>query len=458
MNKSIALHRLVASLLKVDYDKDCVDLNIWIDRTTDGLLDEATNSVAQEALWPHGRKVVHIRTSNVGNLVQWIDVWNSSLPGGLHSLTNERLVVFEDQMEVSTQFWKWLKIGHTLFSNRSDIAGFALDTGERVGLQAARRKISDGTNFLSVLVGSQVFSPTAKHWVRFTFWAKKWMVSEELVMPSNNSSDRSGGCRGKNCSWIQLHNKYTSMFQDKYTVYAKFSKGQALATHLLHDSHQILARYPVVPSLFKFSAQSNIAAMHVMQSSKQVSYSTRMVRDTAVMLHANQSCQKELGWVPFMIVNEGFLPLLENWLQLIPKLLLERGHIIIQCTLFVALDDHSMLFISQTRSLPWTSRWRISSSSAANSNAELQYGSRDYFNLMGNRLKLVHEILSHGVRLALIEADQVLLRDPFDMVNALETTQLNDFVTYDDSRNQLSRLPCFGFLFIRPSANSLSVW
>lgn len=56
------------------------------------------------------------------------------------------------------------------------------------------------------------------------------------------------------------------------------------------------------------------------------------------------------------------------------------------------------------------------------------------------------------------QADQVLLRDPFQIVNALESQESHDFITYDDSKYQNSRLPCFGFMFIRPNARSMKVW
>lgn len=58
----------------------------------------------------------------------------------------------------------------------------------------------------------------------------------------------------------------------------------------------------------------------------------------------------------------------------------------------------------------------------------------------------------------LLQADQVLFEDPFKIVNAFESASMNNFITYDDSKDQKRGLPCFGFLFIRPSPDSIAVW
>ena len=57
-----------------------------------------------------------------------------------------------------------------------------------------------------------------------------------------------------------------------------------------------------------------------------------------------------------------------------------------------------------------------------------------------------------------MQADQVLLKDPFHIVNTLESRKVHDFIAYDDSKDQNQRLPCFGFIFIRSNPASQEVW
>jgi hypothetical protein len=60
--------------------------------------------------------------------------------------------------------------------------------------------------------------------------------------------------------------------------------------------------------------------------------------------------------------------------------------------------------------------------------------------------------------LIFLQVDQVLLEDPFRIVNSLESQGAHDFITYDDSKTQRERLPCFGFMFIRSTTRSQQIW
>ena len=77
MDRHGSLLRLLVSLQNSDYGRDCIDLDIWIDRTTEGLLHSPTKIVADEVHWPFGRKVVHVRSENAGlrgnNCVFYVD-------------------------------------------------------------------------------------------------------------------------------------------------------------------------------------------------------------------------------------------------------------------------------------------------------------------------------------------------------------------------------------------------
>lgn len=173
--------------------------------------------------------------------------------------------------------------------------------------------------------------------------------------------------------------------------------------------------------------------------------------EASVLLQNDTICFRQVGWTPLLIVNQGFLPIFENWLLLVRKNL-EQAELLLQCTLFVAIDQTSYDFISTLSFLPRKVRW------FTKHNSEMHYGTEVYYNLMVSRMELIQSLLSLRVNVAIIEADQVLLKDPFQVVNALESQELHDFITYDDSKDQKGSLPCFGFMFIRSSTRSREVW
>ena len=360
---------------------------------------------------------------------QWLDSWNLSVSGGLRPNISERVLFCEDDIEVSPYFWRWLKTGHTVYANRSDIAGFTLQRAALCLRACADLKggpVPDGTNFLYALVGSWGFSPTPSHWIRFTHWARSFMRHERTSKPYVDgivttswykAFENKGRCPGKNCMWTQLHIKYTTKFPDRYTVYAKCPIGQSLASNhreaglhyaqkqgnesrLVHShlAHSLLS-FPDPPSIVSWDGR---LSQSFEASEETTSHST--VVDAAVQLHANQSCQDALGWTPLMIVNEGYLVLLENWLQMLTSRLPDRGRSIRSCTLFVAIDDRSWKYMVTKDAMPWVSRWGGSSATGS----ELKYGSSSYFNLMSRRLSLINEILLRGVDVALIEVSPLM--------------------------------------------------
>ena len=51
------------------------------------------------------------------------------------------------------------------------------------------------------------------------------------------------------------------------------------------------------------------------------------------------------------------------------------------------------------------------------------------------------------------------MQNPFRIINELEATgKKHDLISYDDSKTQTQRLPCFGFLFVRPTPQLRQLW
>ena len=170
----------------------------------------------------------------------------------------------------------------------------------------------------------------------------------------------------------------------------------------------------------------------------------------ALELQENTLCRQKVGWVPLMIVNTAFLEMLHNWFLLIRKNLPLDAEDFISCTLFLCTDLKCTTKLRENFKILRTYQWMNSMAIEG----EMKYGTNIYFQVMSSRLKLVRNLLSKGVSVALIEADQVFLKNPFRVINALEDQQQHDMITYDDGRN----IPCFGFLFLRPTKQILESW
>ena len=97
--------RLFHSLLRAQYGGMVVDMLIHVDGVDeDQSLRERTVKFAQSKVWPHGEKIVTIEKEKIGLRRSWLRV----SPRRAHS----HVAIFEDDMEVSSQFYNFFKYVH----------------------------------------------------------------------------------------------------------------------------------------------------------------------------------------------------------------------------------------------------------------------------------------------------------------------------------------------------------
>ena len=238
-NRPDSLSRLLYSLKESFYYGDRVDLDVWIDRLSSGLVDNKTLQVSNDFYWRYGVKTTHVQESNVGLSTQWKTTWNASLKGSLKENTKEIAVILEDDLKVSPFFYKWLKKCHRAYGKRSDFAGCTL---QRASLCAKQCKKINGsppnttTNFLYPLIGTWGYSPSASSWVEFTNWDKNFKNKPYVkgLTPTNwyKGFERSGRCPGVKCMWEMTHIKYSDVFNKK-TAYVKCPNEKTLASNYL---------------------------------------------------------------------------------------------------------------------------------------------------------------------------------------------------------------------------------
>ena len=244
--------------------------------------------------------------------------------------------------------------------------------------------------------------------------SNKPYVPDTLLTDWYKAFERSGKCPGKNCMWTQLHLFYTALSSDKYTVYAKCESGLSLAVNHresgLHYAKKLgvdnqllrthlpsmLLHFPQSPSVLSWSgkiAGSIANSPSVAEKDQFRANESTLVLDFAIQLQASQSCKSVLGWTPIIILNKGFLPLLDNWIHVVQNI----SYNILQCSLFLTIDTESEAHLRQRYSLPWMIRW------STKHNGKMKYGTEVYANLMTSRLKLVRDMLLHGINVAILE-------------------------------------------------------
>ena len=169
-NRADALKTCLKSLDEADYDEDRVDVEVWIDRSKENVIDNKTYHVASDFRWRHGTFTVHAHAVHVGIFGQWLSTWYPSNRPGVE----ENVVYIEDDIVVSQAFYKWLKTMHSLYSSRDDVSGFALQgkiyvmSGSKAQTPLSVPKAHPV--FMYRVFGRWGFSPTRRVWKDFLDW------------------------------------------------------------------------------------------------------------------------------------------------------------------------------------------------------------------------------------------------------------------------------------------------
>ncbi|XP_060597005.1 uncharacterized protein LOC132750932 [Ruditapes philippinarum] len=231
-DRAKSLQRLLNSLNEAEYASDIIKLEIWIDRSEDGSVDKITLQAAINFNYLHGDCEVIVHQHHVGIVGQWLTTWKPNIT------SNEIVVFLEDDVTVSKYFWKYLRMVHRKYDNRSDINGFALQGYSRTfSLEhniTTLRGPEDYTVFHFPVLGSWGFSPSTKNWKQFL----DWFYSEDKssfkpYVPGNIASDwyeilSSGG--KANTMWTMWH-IYYAWKNNEYTLHCNFPENAGLTTN-----------------------------------------------------------------------------------------------------------------------------------------------------------------------------------------------------------------------------------
>lgn len=229
MDRFDSLNRLLNSLRATDFAGDRVELEIQFDRPSVPT-EEWWNKVenfGSNIDWKVGRSSYRVASSSMGLRKAWLNAWRPSSPA-------EQAIIFEDDVEVSPLWYRWLKGAHQAYKHRSDIAGIALQRQRLVPDKSNRGGTIDdnqGLPFLYKLVGSIGFAPRASVWMNFLDFAECAIdkgVSVET--PALITSDWYRAV-DKSSMWTQLFVYFCHYYSELYTLYLFPSGQRALAAH-----------------------------------------------------------------------------------------------------------------------------------------------------------------------------------------------------------------------------------
>ena len=119
-----SLARLLSSLRAAHYDGNKVDLHLHVDAAATAAESDRVARVrqianAEQTSWRFGAVTVDEATSHRGLRDMWLQSW-------VPRTNSERGLILEDDIELSPQYYRWLKSAHATYAGSSSLAGISL--------------------------------------------------------------------------------------------------------------------------------------------------------------------------------------------------------------------------------------------------------------------------------------------------------------------------------------------
>ena len=222
-NRAQSLQRLLNSLNEANYDYDLIKLEVWIDRSKTGHVNQEVLNISNNFNFKHGEFSVYTQPVHVGIYGQWLNTWipveNSS----------EIAVILEDDCVVSPHFYKYLKKVHNKYDKYPSVNGYALQgisIKHSISGEGFLQAPMENHVFLYPVLGTWGFSPNKSNWMKFFNWFRsahrdvlfKPYVPGNIVTKWYQTFERSGKKTG---IWSIWH-IYFAWKNNEYTLYCNF--------------------------------------------------------------------------------------------------------------------------------------------------------------------------------------------------------------------------------------------
>ena len=227
-NRPMSLQRLLHSLDKAYYYNDKVVLEIWIDKSSDGVIDKQTFTDAVNFKFNKGSKYVYTQTRHVGIYGQWMGTWRPNYQ------SEEITVIFEDDITVSPWFYRYLKLVHKQYSECEKINGFSMEQNMKHGSEHGKLNVSNNNIvFLYPVIGTSGFSPKKHNWIKFLKWydvvrSKQdfFPLVPEIKKPTQWYTEFIK--KGKTDTMWEMWHIYFAYHNKEWTLYPNFGSNLAL--------------------------------------------------------------------------------------------------------------------------------------------------------------------------------------------------------------------------------------
>ena len=183
-NRASSLRKCLDHVLTLKTLGDTVHVEVWIDRSDKGVVDEGCLREALEfqKKWNklhEGGACVHTQDRKANIAGQWVDTWRPK------ENSSELGLILEDDIDISAWAYKWLKAVHQRFGHRQDIMGYALQM-ENNRFQTGKEKTIVGPKTDSVFLyrnfATWGYSPHPRVWPLYQDWLHR-VRRENRIQP-----------------------------------------------------------------------------------------------------------------------------------------------------------------------------------------------------------------------------------------------------------------------------------
>ena len=207
-NREASLKRLLTSLNNAIYESDDITLIISIDKSD----NEKVYKTADEFDWKHGIKKTILSDENLG-------LKKHVLKCGDYVYEYENIIVLEDDLYVSKNFYSYACQALEFSMNRTEISGVSLYNHElNVHVREPFKAIDDGyDNYYMQFAQSWGQAYSKKQWHEFKSWLDN---NDSMDLCSENVPANVSSWSDK--SWLKYFIKYV-IDTDKYFIYPRVS-------------------------------------------------------------------------------------------------------------------------------------------------------------------------------------------------------------------------------------------
>ena len=405
MNRALSLGRLLKTLENSNYYGDSVQIQIHVDMSNSNI---QCVDVARNFNFSHGDVQVHASIKTKGLRNAWFAAWQPK--------PNERAIILEDDIEVSKDWYLWLKGAWKAYDQREDLAGISLQRQTLVPQNPSKTMeiVNGHAPFLYALVGSIGFSPHWKQWRDFLGWIAEVDVETiDIRTPGLVTSDWSEKL-DKRHMWTQYFIWFCRQ-RDLYTLYVNLPLKKTLAAHMREKGEHfrrnegrdfelavdVVLDYPV--SLVRYGWDGMVvqtASSNKNRVSRFSSSELLCIKEAAGVFRAPNRSNSDLSKTILVTAsNYAYRHILKNWETLARK----WGY----RWLVVAMDTQIFEHVGPLRSV------RINTASHLHVNTESHYRTSAFNSISVQKLVFVRDLMELGYDVIFCDPDNIFIKDVF---------------------------------------------